>query len=120
MSNLSRRTFATLTAATILAFAAPSAEAQAVKEIRLDFATYNPVSLLLKERGLLEKEFAADGISIRWVQSLGSNKALEFLNASSIDFGSTAGAAALLAKVSGNPIQPAGIRSRADSHWWTA
>ncbi len=92
MSNLSRRTFSTLALTTALAFSAGVAHAQAVKEIRLDFATYNPVSLLLKERGLLEKEFAADGISIRWVQSLGSNKALEFLNASSIDFGSTAGA----------------------------
>jgi sulfonate transport system substrate-binding protein len=117
MSNLSRRTFATLTTAAILAFAASSAQAQAIKEIRLDFATYNPVSLLLKERGLLEKEFAADGISIRWVQSLGSNKALEFLNASSIDFGSTAGAAALLAKVNGNPIQSVYVYSRPE---WTA
>jgi len=45
-------------------------------EIRIDWATYNPVSILLKERGWLEKEFAKDGISIRWVQSAGSNKAL--------------------------------------------
>ena len=51
------------------------------KEIRLDWATYNPVSMVLKEQGLLEKEFAKDGIAIRWVQTLGSNKALEFLNA---------------------------------------
>src|SRR3982074_1003466 len=58
------------------------------KEIRIDWATYNPVSMVLKDRGLLEKEFAKDGISIRWVQTLGSNKALEFLNAGSIDFGS--------------------------------
>ena len=65
-------------------------------EIRIDWATYNPVSMVLKEQGLLEKEFAKDGIGIRWVQSLGSNKALEFLNAGSIDFGSTAGSAALL------------------------
>ena len=49
------------------------------KEIRLDWATYNPVSMVLKEQGLLEKEFAKDGIAIRWVQTLGSNKALEFL-----------------------------------------
>src|SRR3981081_4818966 len=62
------------------------------KEIRIDWATYNPVSMVLKDRGLLEKEFAKDGISIVWVQTLGSNKALEFLNAGSIDFGSTAGA----------------------------
>jgi sulfonate transport system substrate-binding protein len=117
MSNFSRRTFTALAATAAFGFLASAAQAQAAKEIRLDFATYNPVSLLLKERGLLEKEFAADGISIRWVQSLGSNKALEFLNASSIDFGSTAGAAALLAKVGGNPIQSVYVYSRPE---WTA
>ncbi len=117
MSNLSRRTFSALALTTAIAFTAGAAHAQAVKEIRLDFATYNPVSLLLKERGLLEKEFAADGISIRWVQSLGSNKALEFLNASSIDFGSTAGAAALLGRVGGNPIKAVYVFSRPE---WTA
>src|SRR5450759_3226098 len=64
--------------------------------ITIDWATYNPVSILLKDKGLLEKEFAKDGIAIRWVQSAGSNKALEFLNAGSIDFGSTASSAALV------------------------
>jgi sulfonate transport system substrate-binding protein len=87
------------------------------KEIRLDWATYNPVSLILKEKGLLEKEFAKDGITIRWVQTLGSNKALEFLNASSIDFGSTAGSAALVAKINGNPIKSIYVYSRPE---WTA
>ncbi len=121
MSNPSRRTFTARTLAAIAfsaaAFAAPPASAQTVKEIRLDFATYNPVSLLIKERGLLEREFAADGIAIRWVQSAGSNKALEFLNASSIDFGSTAGAAALLARVGGNPIKSVYVYSQPE---WTA
>ena len=74
-------------------------------EIRIDWATYNPVSMVLKDKGLLEKEFAKDGIGIRWVQTLGSNKALEFLNAGSIDFGSTAGSAALLGRINGNPIK---------------
>jgi sulfonate transport system substrate-binding protein len=87
------------------------------KEIRIDWATYNPVSLVLKDKGLLEKEFAKDGISIRWVQSAGSNKALEFLNASSIDFGSTAGSAALVAKINGNPIKSIYVYSRPE---WTA
>src|SRR3982074_2801302 len=73
--------------------------ADALKEIRIDWATYNPVSMILKQRGLLEKEFAKDGIDVVWVQSAGSNKALEFLNAGSIDFGSTAGSAALVAKI---------------------
>jgi sulfonate transport system substrate-binding protein len=51
------------------------------------------------------------------VQTLGSNKALEFLNASSIDFGSTAGAAALIAKINGNPIKSIYVYSRPE---WTA
>jgi sulfonate transport system substrate-binding protein len=88
-----------------------------LKEIRLDWATYNPVSMVLKEQGLLEKEFAGEGIGIRWVQTLGSNKALEFLNAGSIDFGSTAGAAALIGRINGNPIKSIYVYSRPE---WTA
>ena len=87
------------------------------KEIRLDWATYNPVSMVLKEQGLLEKEFAKDGIGIRWVQTLGSNKALEFLSAGSIDFGSTAGSAALVSKINGNPIKSIYVYSQPE---WTA
>ena len=86
-------------------------------EIRIDWATYNPVSMVLKERGLLEKEFEKDGVGIRWVQTLGSNKALEFLNAGSIDFGSTAGAAALIGRINGNPIKSIYVYSRPE---WTA
>src|SRR5690349_10813306 len=87
------------------------------KTINIDWATYNPVSMVLKEKGLLEKEFAKDGIGIRWVQSLGSNKALEFLNAGSIDFGSSAGAAALVSKINGNPIKSIYVYSQPE---WTA
>jgi sulfonate transport system substrate-binding protein len=87
------------------------------KSINIDWATYNPVSMVLKEKGLLEKEFAKDGISIRWVQTLGSNKALEFLNAGSIDFGSSAGAAALVSKINGNPIKSIYVYSQPE---WTA
>jgi sulfonate transport system substrate-binding protein len=88
-----------------------------VKEIRVDWATYNPVSMVMKDKGLLEKEFEKDGIRIRWVQSAGSNKALEFLNAGSIDFGSTAGSAALVAKINGNPIKSIYVYSQPE---WTA
>src|ERR1022692_2516808 len=116
MLKISRSAFAAVTAASMLmpggAFAA-----DALKEIHIDWATYNPVSIILKDKGLLEKEFAKDGIAIRWVQTLGSNKALEFLNAGSIDFGSTAGSAALLAKINGNPIKSIYVFSRPE---WTA
>ena len=97
--------------------AAAASAADALKEIRIDWATYNPVSMLLKNKGLLEKAFAKDGIAIVWVQTLGSNKALEFLNAGSIDFGSTAGSAALVAKINGNPIKSIYVYSRPE---WTA
>ena len=73
--------------------------------------------MVLQAEGLLENEFAKDGITIRWVQSAGSNKALEFLNAGSIDFGSTAGAAALVGKINGNPIKSVYVYSRPE---WTA
>lgn len=99
-----------------LALISTAATAQ-VTEIRIDWATYNPVSLVLKEQGLLEKEFAAEGTKIVWVQSAGSNKALEFLNAGSLDFGSTAGAAALIGKINGNPIKAVYVYSRPE---WTA
>lgn len=97
-------------------FLFPAAAAD-ISEIRIDFATYNPLSLVLKEQKTLEKAFEKDGIHIRWVQTLGSNKALEFLNASSIDFGSTAGAAALVARLNGNPIKSIYVYSRPE---WTA
>src|SRR5215211_5894880 len=116
MSTLSRRAFAALIAVSTLVPGAAFA-ADALKEIRIDWATYNPVSMILKQRGLLEKEFAKDGINVVWVQSAGSNKALEFLNAGSIDFGSTAGSAALVAKINGNPIKSIYVYSRPE---WTA
>src|SRR5256885_12684724 len=116
MSIFSRRT---LIGSALFAGLLPTASfgADKPKEIRIDWATYNPVAMVLKEKGLLEKEFAKDGISIRWVQTLGSNKALEFLNAGSIDFGSTAGSAALLARINGNPIKSIYVYSRPE---WTA
>ncbi|HZW96844.1 MAG TPA: aliphatic sulfonate ABC transporter substrate-binding protein [Candidatus Eremiobacteraceae bacterium] len=87
------------------------------KTIRLDYAYYNPVSLVLRDKKFLEQDLAADGISVEWTQSLGSNKALELLNSKSIDFGSTAGAAALIGKANGNPIKAIYVYSRPE---WTA
>jgi sulfonate transport system substrate-binding protein len=116
MPTISRRAFAALIAVSALLPGGAYA-ADALKEIHIDWATYNPVSMILKQKGLLEKEFAKDGISIVWVQSAGSNKALEFLNAGSIDFGSTAGSAALVARINGNPIKAIYVFSRPE---WTA
>jgi sulfonate transport system substrate-binding protein len=116
MARISRRALALLSAMWV-ALPGAAIAAEALKEIHIDWATYNPVSMVLKQNGLLEKEFAKDGINIVWVQSAGSNKALEFLNAGSIDFGSTAGSAALVARINGNPIKSIYVYSRPE---WTA
>ena len=100
-------------AALVMASGAASAETK----VRMDFAYYNPVSLVLKDKGWLQQDLAGKGASVEWVLSQGSNKALEFLNARSIDFGSTAGSAALLARANGNPIKAVYIYSRPE---WTA
>jgi len=115
MSSCSRRI---LLAAVLSIVAGVSANAaDNPKEIRIDWATYNPVSMLLKEKGYLERELAKDNIAVRWVQTVSSANALQFLNAGSIDFGSTAGSAALVARINGNPIKSVYVYSKPE---WTA
>ncbi|VXB58955.1 aliphatic sulfonate ABC transporter substrate-binding protein [Massilia sp. 9I] len=93
------------------------ARAAPLEELRLDYAYYSPTSLVLRHFGWLEEEFKAEGTRVKWVLSAGSNRALEYLNANSIDFGSSAGLAALLARANGNPIRTPYIYSRPE---WTA
>lgn len=76
--------------------------------LTIDFATYNPLSLVIKDQGWLEAALG-DDVQVAWVQSAGSNKANEALRAGAIDVGSTAGAAALLARANGSPIRTIGI-----------
>ena len=67
--------------AALLAAALPvAAHAAEPREVRLDYAYYAPTSLVLKDQGILEKRLAADGISVKWVFSQGSNRSLEYLN----------------------------------------
>ena len=94
-----------------------AAQADTVSKLRLDYASYNPVSLVLKDKGLMEAEFAKDNITIEWVQSAGSNKSLEYLQANTVDFGSAAGAAALMARIAGSPVKAIYVFSRPE---WTA
>lgn len=84
--------------------------------LALDWATYNPLSLVIKEEGLLQ-DIVGDGVEITWVQSAGSNKANEALRAGAIDVGSTAGSAALLARANGTPIHTVAVYSQPE---WSA
>ncbi len=62
--------------------------------------------------GWLEKDLAADGVTVRWLFSAGSNKANELISSDSADFASTAGSAALLARTNGVPQRTVYVYSR--------
>jgi sulfonate transport system substrate-binding protein len=118
--QITRRSFV----AGSVAFAAASrlprpalAQDAAPETIRVDYAYYNPSSLVLRRHGWLEEDLAADGIGVEWTLSAGSNKANEFLRADAVDFGSTAGSAALLARANGSSIHTVYIYSQPE---WTA
>lgn len=83
--------------------------------LNIDFATYNPLSLIIKDQGWLEETL--DGVEVNWLQSAGSNKANEALRAGAVDVGSTAGSAALLARSNGSPIQVISLYSQPE---WSA
>jgi sulfonate transport system substrate-binding protein len=85
----------------------------AAKDIRLDYAYYNPLSLVVRDQRLLESR----GYHVTWVLSAGSNKANEGLRSQGIDFGSTAGSAALVARANGTPIKIIDVYSKPE---WTA
>ncbi|MEW1833678.1 aliphatic sulfonate ABC transporter substrate-binding protein [Microbacterium sp. NPDC079995] len=84
--------------------------------LSIDFATYNPLSLVVKDQGLIEKALG-DDVDVEWTQSAGSNKANELLRAGSLDVGSTAGSAALLARANGSPIKVIDVYSQPE---WSA
>lgn len=85
--------------------------------LNIDFATYNPLSLVIKKEGWLEKALKKQDITVNWVQSAGSNKANEALRSNAIDVGSTAGSAALLARSNGSAIKTIDIFSQPE---WSA
>jgi sulfonate transport system substrate-binding protein len=112
-----RLTLAAALAALAATLAPPARAADKLTTLRLDWAYYSPVSLVLRDNHWMEQEFAKDGVKVEWVLSLGSNKALEFLNGNIVDFGSSAGAAALLGKANGVPIKGVYIFDKPE---WTA
>ncbi|HJB63364.1 MAG TPA: aliphatic sulfonate ABC transporter substrate-binding protein [Candidatus Microbacterium pullistercoris] len=84
--------------------------------LSVDWATYNPLSLIIKEQGLIEATLG-DDVDVEWLQSAGSNKANELLRSGSVDVGSTAGSAALFARANGSPIKVIDIYSQPE---WSA
>lgn len=83
------------------------------KDLHLDYAYYNPLSLVIRDQHLLEKQ----GYNVTWVLSQGSNKANEGLRSKALDFGSTGGSPALLARANGTPIKTVDVYAKGE---WTA
>ncbi len=109
--NLSFRSLF-LSAFALVGAGALAAEPAQLTELRLDYATYSPSSLVLKKFGWLEEDLKADGVTVRWLFSAGSNKANELVSSNSSDFGSTAGSAALIARTNGVPQRTIYVSSR--------
>lgn len=84
--------------------------------LNIDFATYNPLSLIIKDQGWLEKEFGSK-VKVNWIQSAGSSAANLALKSGVVDVGSTAGSAALLARSNGSPIKAIDVYSQPN---WSA
>ena len=84
--------------------------------LTIDWATYNPLSLVIRDQKLIEQALG-ESVSVQWVQSAGSNKANELLRSGSADIASTAGSAALLARANGSPIKVIDIYSQPE---WSA
>ena len=116
--SFDRRSFIIAGAAgTVTALVPRIARAAAPDRIALDYAYYNPVSLILKQSGWLEADLAKRKTGVDWVLSLGSNKANQFLQAGAVQFASTAGSAAFLARVNGTPLHTVYLYSQPE---WTA
>ncbi|GAB3848470.1 aliphatic sulfonate ABC transporter substrate-binding protein [Nesterenkonia populi] len=85
--------------------------------LNIDFATYNPLSLVILEHGWLEEELEELGTDVTWIQSHGSNRANEMLRADELHVGSTAGSAALLNRSVGADVHTFYVESQPE---WAA
>jgi len=118
---LDRRRFLALGAGAGIAAAIPSlrstraAQISTPEQVRLDYAYYNPSSLVLRRHGWLEE--ALPETEVTWTLSAGSNKANEFVRSNAIDFGSTAGVAAFVARANGTDQHTIYLYSQPE---WTA
>jgi sulfonate transport system substrate-binding protein len=88
-----------------VAFLSPSQASAEAQKVRIAHSYIAAVPAVLREKGFLEKALAGRNVEVQWVTALGSNKTFEFLRGGSLDFGSSGGSAALVARANGNPVE---------------
>ena len=84
----------------------------AERTLNLDYANWNPLSLVIKDQGWLETELKALDTKVNWVYSAGSAAAIQNLNANAIQLGSSAGVAAYVARANGVAIKSIAVFSQ--------
>lgn len=94
-----------------LGVAATPAQA-AERTLNLDYANWNPLSLVIKDQGWLEIDLKALDTKVNWVYSAGSAAAIQNLNANAIQLGSSAGVAAYVARANGVAIKSIAVFSQ--------
>ena len=84
----------------------------ATTTVSIDYANWNPLSLVIKNQGWLDADLKKQGATLNWVYSAGSAAAIQNLNANAIQLGSSAGVAAFVARSNGVPIKTIGVFSQ--------
>lgn len=82
------------------------------RTVNLDYANWNPLSLVIKDQGWLETDLKALDTKVNWVYSAGSAAAIQNLNANAIQLGSSAGVAAFVARANGVAIKSIAVFSQ--------
>jgi sulfonate transport system substrate-binding protein len=98
---LQRAARAAFAMAMTLIIAAPAEAAD--KVIRVGYQKYGTF-LLLKARGLLERNLAPTGFRVEWTEFPGGPQLLEALNVGALDFGITGEAPPIFAQAAGAPL----------------
>ncbi|MEH2445391.1 MAG: ABC transporter substrate-binding protein [Nostoc sp.] len=81
-----------------------TASSKKLEMITIGHQSGTPGLNLLKAQGYLEKRFASDGITIKWIQFRGGPPMIEAMAANSVDIGNVGNLPPIFAQAGDNPI----------------
>ena len=82
--------------------------------LSIDFSERNPLSIVVKKFNMLEKEFNEDNVRIQWIYTPGSDHALKYLKADSLDVASVAGLSSVWFSANNGSIKSVYVFTRAE------
>lgn len=105
MHVLSKKVITTILSIAITLTTISTAHADSLKEVRVGYTAIVPETLVAKDKGWVEEAVKPLGFQVKWVESLGSNKTIEFLRGKHLDIGPSSLASAFLARANGTLIK---------------